>query len=214
MNCAILSLNDAKYQPLADITWKQNKEIYAEKHGYACANKTENFYGITIGFEKIWFIKDILEEYPELDWIWWTGCDALVTNMNIKIEDRIDENYHCIIATDCHNINNDSFFLKNSPEGHAYMQKIMDLYPKYHDHGWAEQQAMVDTLDEFKDIIKFVPQKDINSYDCRLYPHQPAKDTFGNSSQWTPGDMLIHWPGTTLPQRMQLAAHYINQVIK
>jgi len=50
MNIVLVSLNDAKYQPLADITWKQNKEIYAEKHGYGHACKTDNFYNVGLGF--------------------------------------------------------------------------------------------------------------------------------------------------------------------
>jgi hypothetical protein len=212
MNIAILSLHDEKYKPLADMTWTQNKEKYAEKHGYMHACKTDNFYGITIGFEKIWFIKEMFEAHPNVDWIWWTGCDTLVTNMNIKLEDRIDKDYHLILATDCHNFNVDSFFMRNSPEMHAYLQMIMDLYPKYANHNWAEQQAMIDTYEDHKSLIKIVPQKSMNSYDCRLYPHQPAVDQLGTSSDWTPGDLLIHWPGTTLPMRMQLAAHYLGHV--
>jgi hypothetical protein len=49
MNIAILSLNDEKYQPLADITWTNNKKKYAEKHEYMYACKTENF-GVPLQF--------------------------------------------------------------------------------------------------------------------------------------------------------------------
>ena len=53
---AVLSMNDAKYQPLADYTWT-NKAEYCKRHGYAAENKTENFHytGKVIGFEKILF---------------------------------------------------------------------------------------------------------------------------------------------------------------
>ena len=213
MNIAVVSLNNQGYQPLADLTWDQNKALYAERHGYAYACKTDNFYNVNIGFEKIWFLRDMLEGYPDIEWIWWTGCDTLITNFTIKLEDIIDNNYHFIIATDCNDINADSFLIRNSPEGRAYIQMIIGQYPLYYNHNWAEQQVMIDTYEDNKDIIKIVPQKTFNSYDCKLYPTQAAVDRHGNSSDWTKGDLLIHWPGTSLPHRMQLAQYYLTQVV-
>jgi hypothetical protein len=214
MNIAIASFNLSNYQSLHDITWKQNKIKYAERHGYKAFCKTENFYNLTIGFEKIWLIRDLFNENPELDWIWFTGCDTLVTNMTIKLEDIIDNDYHFIIATDCNGINADSFLIRNSSEGKAYIQMIMDKYDDYKNHSWAEQQVMIDTEEQYKDIIKLVPQRDINSYNCSLYPLQPSTDRFGNSGNWQPGDFHIHWPGTSLGHRIDLANYYLKQVIE
>jgi hypothetical protein len=214
MNCAILSLNDQRYQPLADLTWNNNKVKYAEKHGYSYACKTDDFLGIQIGFEKIWFMRDMLEAYPEIDWFWWTGCDSLITNMNIRIEDKIDPDYHLIIATDCNGINSDSFLLKNSVESKNYLDMIKSKYHQYINHYFYEQGVIIDTLDEYKDIIKIVPQRSINAYNTDLHPHQSKLDKLGTNGTWQYGDWLIHWPGTSLEHRIHLANFYMYHVIK
>lgn len=214
MNIAIVSLNDRNYQPLADLTWEQNKVKYADKHEYAYACKTDGFYNVVIGFEKIWFMRDMFDAYPDLDWMWWTGTDTLITNMNTKLEDRIDNNYHFIIATDCNGINADSFFVRNTPEGRGYLDLIKSKYEEYKNHVWAEQQVIIDTAEANKDIIKFVPQKDINAYDYGLYPECVPKDKFGNDGQWSQGDLLIHWPGTSLWKRLELAKHYMGLIVE
>jgi hypothetical protein len=214
MNFAIVSLNDKNYQPLADLTWEQNKVKYAERHDYGYACKTDGFYNVVIGFEKIWFMRDMLDAYPDIDWLWWTGTDTLITNMSVKLEDRVDNNYHFIIATDCNGINADSFFVRNTPEGRGYLDLIKSKYDQYKGHVWAEQQVIIDTAEANKDIIKFVPQKDINAYDYGLYPECVPKDKFGNDGQWSKGDLLIHWPGTSLWQRLDLAKKYMGQIVE
>jgi hypothetical protein len=214
---AVVSLNDEKYQPLADYTWNQNKQQYCERHGYEGINKTDNFVGgIPIGFEKIFFLKNLMEERRDLEWIWWTGSDAMITNHTIKIEDKIDPAYDLIIATDCNEINNDSFLIKNSDWGRAYMQSIIDVMPQYQKHYFYEQQAMIESipLPENSGKIKIVPQRYLNAYKNDLYPHQSKYDLLGNDGTWQKGDWLIHWPGTSLDLRLQLARHFLSEVVK
>ena len=214
MNFAVLSLNDNTFQPLADITWHQNKIQYAEKNGYAYACKNHGFYDIVIGFEKIWFIRDMMEAYPDVDWFWWTGCDAMVTNFNIRLEDRVDDNYHFIIATDCNGINADSFLVRNTQQGRDYIKMIISKYEEYKGHGWAEQQVIIDTLEQNREIIKLVPQRELNSYNYELYPECQPVDKLGTNGHWQHGDLLIQWPGTSLPHRIHLANFYQSQVIR
>lgn len=212
---AIVSLNDEKYQPLADLTWTQNKQVYCDLHGYKGFNKTDNFYGnMPIGFEKIFLMRDLMKENPDIKWFWWTGSDAMITNFTIKIEDKIDEDYEMIIATDCNEINNDSFLIKNSEWGIAYMEGIIDLMPHYSKHYFYEQQAMIETYPDNKDAIKIVPQRYLNSYKNDLYPHQTKWDQLGTDGTWQPGDWLIHWPGTGLDLRLQLARQFMDKVVK
>jgi hypothetical protein len=217
MNFAIVSLHTPNFQPLADLTWP-NKVQYAERWGYGHACKTEGFYGVALGFEKIWFIKDVLEAYPDIDWLWWVGSDTLITNMTVNLEERIDNNYHFIIASDCNGINADSFLIRNSPEGRSYIDMIMSKYEQYKNHGWLEQQVIIDTFEENKNIIKLVPQRSINAYNYSLYSEcaAPEKqlDKLGNDGNWKPGDLLIHWPGTSLPHRIHLSQYYLTQVIE
>ena len=212
---AVISHNDEKYQPLADYTWNKNKQLYCELHGYSGINKTTGFKGgIPIGFEKCFFIKELLDKHPEYEWIWWTGSDAMITNFTIKIEDKIDPNYDLIIATDCNEINNDSFLIKNTQWAKDWMDELINLIPKYSNHYFYEQQAMIDTIPKYKDKVKIVPQRYLNAYKNDLYPHQSKFDLLGNDGTWQKGDWLIHWPGTGLDLRLQLARHFLNEVVK
>ena len=214
MNIILASLHNQAYQPLGDITWDQNKVPYGDLHEYAYCCKTTDFYGVPIGFEKIYFLRDLCELHLWADWIWWTGCDAMITNFTIKVEDRVDNDYHFIIATDCNGINADSFFVRNSEQGRGFLNHIISLMPKYLHDNWFEQQAIIDNYENFKDIIKLVPQRLINSYDYKLYPTQSNIDKLGNCGQWETGDWLIHWPGTSLAHRLHLAQHYLTEVVK
>jgi len=214
---AVISLNDEKYQPLADYTWNQNKQEYCDRHGYAGINKTTDFIGgIPIGFEKIFFVKQLMEDRRDIEWIWWTGSDAMITNHTIKIEDKIMPEYDLILATDCNEINNDSFLIKNSDWGRAYMQRIIDVMPNYVNHYFYEQQAMIDSipLEENKGKIKIVAQRYLNAYQNSLYPHQSKYDLLGNDGTWQHGDWLVHWPGTSLQKRLELAKIYLERVVK
>jgi hypothetical protein len=110
---AIVSLHTPNYQVLADFTWNQNKQEYADKHGYKTILKLDNFKGnMTIGYEKIFFLQDIMRENPNIEWFWWLGTDTMITNYNIKIEDVIDNDYHFIIGTDGNGMNADGFFIR------------------------------------------------------------------------------------------------------
>ena len=214
MKYAIVTLYDEPYAALAEYTWKQNKVVYAEKHGYLHTAKTDNFYGSNPGFDKIWFLNDMLEQNQNLEWIWWTGCDTLITNMTIKIEDRIDDNYHLIAAGDCNaDINADSFIIRNSPFGREYIKKIMSFEPEYRNHGWRENQVMINLYHEHKDKIKILPQRELNAYECSIHPSQPTTDKLGNDGDWKYGDLLIHWPATSLGMRIDLAKKYMEKVI-
>lgn len=202
----VASLNDEMYQPLADITWTQNKIAYCQRHGYAACNKTTGFYGVPIGFEKILYLQALMEN-SEYEWIWWTGCDTLVTNFWIRIEEQIDNNFDLIIANDVNNFNSDSFLIKNSDWSKNYLQFIMDAMPQYKDYIWKEQGVMIDSKELFEDHIKVMPQKFMNSW-----PYY-TKDKLGNLGQWSPGDWLIHFCGMTLDERLELASRYIKYVV-
>jgi hypothetical protein len=229
MNFAVISLNNEKYQELADLTWHQNKVIYSESHGYGYACKTEGFYGVHMGFEKYFFIRDLFVEYPELDWVWFSDSDAMITNMQVKLEDKIDNNYHFIITTDCHGFNTGSFLFRNSDEGRKFLDLLISKQPEYNDDWDGEQKVVanlcgfpgtnepewqeiegVNITNEFKSIVKVVPQKYLNSYNCEFYPHQKCIDRLGTSANWGPEDLLIHWPGFSMEQRINFAKFYMQ----
>jgi hypothetical protein len=219
MNFAIVTAHNTTYQPLADITWNQNKRLYAERWGYDAIAKIDEYkYDVSqISFERTELIINLLES-GKYDWIHACGCDTMITNFTIPLSDIVDADYDFIIATDCFNINNDSFLARNTPTTIAWLKHVVDVREQYANDPWYDQQAMIDTIDMMGDRIKFVPQRELNSYDYDQYPgsvpHIYKKDMFGNDGQWQSGDFLIHWPGVSLERRLPLATQMLTQVIK
>lgn len=206
---AVATLHTENYRELAEITTYRNKKEYCEKHGYDLKIKVEPF-SHSLGFERLFFVLDLLNS-DLYKWIWHVGCDTLVMNFATKIEDKIDKAFDFIIAKDIHDINDDSFLIKNSPNSKRWLDKICSLEQGYLKHPWAEQQAIIDNLiDLGKEKLKIVPQRELNSYlyDSGLYPGMER-----HIGQYQPGDWLMHWPGLGLKTRIDLAKKYINLVV-
>ena len=219
MKFALVTAHDAAYQPLADITWDQNKRLYAQRWAYDAIAKTENFkwpVHTSIGFERTDLIVQLLET-GKYDWIHACGCDTMITNFNIRLEDIVDNDYDFLIARDCYDINNDSMLIRNAPSTIAWLKHVVSLREEYSTRTWFDQAAMIDTMHMMGDRIKIVPQRVLNSYNYEIYPgapHKYKKDVSGNDGHWQPGDFLIHWPGVAQARRMSLARDMLTQVIK
>lgn len=236
---AMISHHDSKYQPLADLTWEDNKTEYAARHGYGMYTRTDNFVtksptGLMTGFEKIYIAKEILSESPEVEWLWWTGTDSMITNMSTKIEDRVDNNYHFMICMDVNGINADSLLCRNSPEGIAFLDSILSLeeeclkwwdteqraiarllgFPGTGDVDW-KNVTEVKICDKYKNIVKLLPQRYMNSFNYSLYrEYTDHRDKLGVNGNWSFGDWLIHWPACSMEARIQLYNTYKNQVVR
>lgn len=218
--------HNQNYVELADATWENNKVKYAERHGYATCAKTDDwvFEPRFMGWERMQFILDLLNAYEDAEWIWWTGTDSLVMNHTTKIEDKIAEadpegKYDIIVSSDFNEIiNNDSMLVRNSENSRAYFGYLMDSMPDFVNHRYSEQGFMIDTYEQYSEIIKLMPQRFMNSYEYRMYRVQPwmymdTKDVKGNDGQWREGDWLVHWPGTQYSERMELLKEYQEKII-
>lgn len=233
---ALASIYTKNILPLAVITTEYNKRKYCEKHNYDLIIKTKNFNCQDIGFAKIHMVLEILNS-NKYDWVYWSGCDSMITNYNISLEELIDNDYDFIISYDIWDFNADSFLVKNSTKAKKYLQHIVSLYDKYIDNNgkpvdfgtrlpdggtraWAEQAAIIDLYHDsqydYSSFVKPMHQKFMNSYLYNLYPspwHQKGLDCKGNNGQWTQGDFLVHWPGMSNETRMQLAVQFLYQVV-
>lgn len=231
---ALISLHNEQYQPLGDKTWTENKVEYAKRHGYAALCKTSNFKeGVGIGYQKIHFAKEVLETHPEYEWIWWTGTDTMITNFAVRLEDRVDNRYHFMISVDVNGLNADSFLVRNTPQGRGMIDSILALEEECSKHWDTEQRAMamvmgvpipgerawpispfVNLKEGYESIVKILPQRFMNSFNYQLYHYTDQRDKLGIDGNWNPGDWLIHWPATSLEQRLQLADFYKQYIIK
>lgn len=233
---ALITHHDDKYQALAKYTWHENKIEYANKHGYGYHAKTGDWVSSLTGFEKIHYARQILEDYPNYEWIWWTGTDTLITNFLIKIQDRIDNNYHFIISADILGLNADSFLVRNTIEGRNFLDDIINLKSKTSEFWDSEQRAICNLLgfpgtgeahwptgkdlvvkNNYKSTVKVMHQRYMNSFNYYLYDvykNVPHLDRKGDDGNWRFGDWLIHWPATSLEYRQELAQFYQQFIIE
>lgn len=200
---AVVSMYNDAHKDLGEVTWP-NKLSYAGKHGYLAVCKTSDWTIKPIHFEKIKLMLETLENNPDVDWAWWLDNDAVITNSDIRLESIADRDYHVIISPDVASLNAGSFMVRNSLEGKGWLEFILSKgLEHYRDNRWPEQQPMTDFYITFKDIIKVVPQKTLNSYDYRIYRVDPT-DQLGHSGQWTPGDFVLHLPAIPNDARKQI----------
>ncbi len=211
---AVASINTENYQDLADLTDAPKRE-YCERYGYNFFVLTEQKYSPIMGFNKIHFVLDLFKQHPEIEWLLFSECDAMITNHTIKIEDKIDNDYHFIVPVDRLNINSGNFLARNSEKGRAYLQYIIDSEEAYKDVLWAEQQVIIDSIEQYSDVVKIVPQRYMNSYEPQIYDYCDVRvDVLGNSGCWEPGDWIVHWPGTYKPARLARATALIPLIVK
>jgi hypothetical protein len=211
---AVASINTADYQDLADLTDATKRE-YCNRYGYEFFVLHETKYSPVMGFNKIAYVLDIFNQRPDIEWLLFSECDAMITNLSISIDEKIDDNYHFILPVDRLNLNAGNFLARNSPEGRVYLQMIMDSEPAYVNQEWAEQQVIIDTIEDNLDIVKIVPQRYMNSYEPAIYDYCDASmDILGNSGAWEPGDWIVHWPGTYKPTRIARAQALTPQIIR
>jgi len=127
------------FMQLAKITLYQIRAKYCEKHGYTFRIKTGDWKMPAchpVSWDRFAFMRDLLET-GDWDWAWCGGADTLNTNFHIRLEDRIDDNFHVIAAADwCAPVQADSFLVRASKEGIGWMNDILGLYEQYRKHPW------------------------------------------------------------------------------
>lgn len=206
----LTSINQPNYQVLADKTWP-NKVEYCQRHGYESYLKNDNFYdaGLVLGFEKIYYIKEILKTRPDIEWGWFLGCDAIITNFTRKIEEVIalSNGHSFIVGKDINGINMDSFLVKNDENGRWILEEVWNSRA-FLNHTWCyEQQWFWNNAGHHEDKILVVPQRLFNSYQYDLYG-------MTHEGNWMAGDFVIHWPGLDLQQRLELFEKYNKMIMK
>lgn len=219
---AVVSMSTHSIADLADPTDKYKKE-YCDTNGYEFFSiKDEDFkvfttpYSSFMDWNKAFYVNDLLKARPDIEWVLISEADATITNMKTRMEDKIDNDYHVIIPVDRLTLNGGNWLLRNSPEGRAYIQHMVDVVEEYREDQspegklidkWGLQQVMIDTIEENKGIVKIVEQRYMNSYEPQIYDYCDAsRDCFGNDAAWQKGDWIIHWPGIRHNLRLERVA--------
>lgn len=219
------------FAEVAEITIHRNKGTYAVRWNYDLEIKTNidpmyfdpesHVWGIS--WDRLAYMLSRLKS-GEYDWIWCVGGDTMITNFTIPLESFTESTNRHVIATGdaCCTIQADSFLVRSSPEGIAFVSEVMDQWPRLKHHTWVENQAMIELLPKHENNIQILPQRALNAYDYRLYAdkfwacenHKRGLDIYGNDGQWKPGDFLIHWPATGTRERFKMAKEITPHIVQ
>ena len=242
MKFVVVSVHDELYEPLAEYTLYKNKKIYCDKHKYILFFKSDGGSqscggkqviaslppikddAIPMGWGKMFVLREAMNKYKKVDWFFNTDCDAMITNMNVKLEEIVSkfDNAHVIIPADCNGINCGNMFIKNTEIGRAFVDTVIAGMPLYRNFYMFENQLIQDLcvgtfLTEggtrpggtlWGNVIRVAPQKLFNSYDYKKLPklqNRPSKDLLNTDGQWEPNDFIIQWPSTSLEYRIEEA---------
>jgi xyloglucan 6-xylosyltransferase len=127
MTFAIITMHDEYYAEVGELTL-QNKKEYCEFHGYQLFAKVDNFsQGRHIYLDKIRHNLLVLEQNPQLEWVWWLDCDAVITNFHIPMQTYCNDDYDFIATVDRYALNNGSYFIKNSNRAKQFFKRYFGI---------------------------------------------------------------------------------------
>lgn len=224
MNFCVLTACSFEYEALAKIT-RPFKEAYALSEAY-------DFFSFAhsnpkrIAWERVSMWKAML---PCCDWLFFTGCDVMLTNSTVKLESFVDNKSDFIFSIDRNGMQSDSFLLRNCEESIDFLNKVAALEGKIPN----EQHAMDLVLSGEPILSNFLAsmpahdpkfgtsatpwlldclRKALNksSLRCKIvkqrelnaYPEQLYGGTGKESWSWHPGDFVCHLPGKSLEERI------------
>lgn len=188
MNIAVITLGDKNIIDYSKYTFAINQH-YCSIYGYTYIqyNKTLDETR-PIPWSKIQAIQNNIDNF---DWIYWIDADAIFFNHDIRIEDRIDENYNLILAKACGenwvsqnfadkkdfvNINTGSFLIRGKSSWSKFL--LDKIYSKVNrlEHQWWENQALADIYLENNSIInskiKILDQYLLNGTETNFYCYE------------------------------------------
>jgi hypothetical protein len=210
-----------EYEPLADITFP-GKVLYASKHGYQIKWFTHTNEK-TMPWNRPLQWLTALQSIGENDWLFFTGCDAAITNSGIKLESLIDDSKDLIASTDYSDLQGDSMLIRNSERTRRWLGRVL----AWEGLCFNEQEAMTAELSEHLDYrrylrslkergigrdnveielnnqdvcVKLLPQKLINAYPMEFYAQGEITN---DGTFWEPGDFIAHMACRSLECRIE-----------
>lgn len=226
---AVICCHDERFAGLAARTIYKNKGIYCLEHDYdlrverSVRQKFVDPKSHASGFSwsRLEAMRDLVAS-GNYEWVWCIGTDTLITNMQVSLESIVDEvpsDKHVVIAGErVAPRQADSFLVRCSPQGVAWLQDLLGAYEAYRHHPWVENQVMIDRIPQHEAVTYVIPQHRINSYQYDLYYpygeiYKDHVDCFGHRGNWERGDFVVHWPGTTLEKRLELVPQYEPKIV-
>lgn len=215
--CVFVS-GSKELQPLLEMT-NPNKMEYCTRHGYSFHYHGQGEKKPIGGrpAERIASLLSVLRSQL-YDYIFQLDADTIITNMETPVESLIDTGFGLVIATDAFQVQAGSYVIQNRPICIEFLNTVWEMRDPW--PGPTTDQSAFDILlktPRFSSMVKFVPQRALNSYQYKWYPLGGPKyvqglDQFDNSGEWQPGDFVFHCPGLLLETKVVIMKEMLPKV--
>jgi hypothetical protein len=208
----VLTADDGNIEAYAALS-RSNKLAYCQQHGYHFAfyqlNETPpdvselDWLALSPCWRLVYGIMNELRTRPNNSWIFFSGADAVITDLKFKLDWIVDEwgwNCDLLITKDENGLNNNGFLIRVCDWSREYINKIWALRgqifsikgPDGHYHQWEEQGAFIKVLEEpgMLDRVVFIPQEYTNAYPPEVYGEQYKSPV-----------LMAHFPGKKTAER-------------
>jgi hypothetical protein len=183
----IISAWNKAFEPVAKIT-KQWTQHYCKKKGIPHSfSLIPDDYPRPASWFKIEAIRSALHYYRQVLWI---DADAYIDGA-ADIRDFLRPNI-LNIALDQNGINCGVMAWHSEKEAFRALERIYKAYPKFEDHPWFEQAALM----EFVDELDYHEQRKVV---FNAYPGEFTEET-----------LIYHWPGMEPEARLQAIQEHLE----
>lgn len=196
MKVGVVTACDAAYNDLLSVVMP-NRLDYCNRHGYTHILRGWNGDDRGPQWARIGAAISVLDEF---DLMFIMDVDAIITNMDVKLEE-LSIFYPSLTATeDVNGFNSGMLMLQNSPWTEYFMKRYWKIGPLYNHYANPEQSCLAHLLIcEPPAVWDVVPQREFNSY---LYEHYDYGDY--PLGQWQEGDFVLHLPGMDNAKRIEI----------
>lgn len=227
----LMSSWSAEYQPLADITWFGNKRPYAARHGYETHHMIHQ-PGVNIMKDRMVLWLDALNRLKEGDWLFFTGCDALISRRDIRVEKFLDaqSDFICCLSHDV--VFGDVWLMRSNSRTKRMLGWMIDAFTGQ----LSEQELFVEALTGgtqwqwYKDLIPKNFGEDscyqgceilLNCTDVKVRVVRPPEKLTGDDPSLWPGNippyhwwskehLVYHMGGMSLEKRLASIESYVQ----
>lgn len=197
MKIALVTMLAENYRAIANITLPVMQE-YAERHGYSIHTIILDD-GNAYHFKKHEYFRMLFLD--GIDAIWYLDIDCLITNLNTKVEDFIDNEHDIFMTEDVHELNGGSLIIKNNECG-----RWVNGFVLSHKNVFPNEQNVYNHYrikDPFSRYLKVLRHPSINSYRYDLYQEYPdIRDR--EQGHHHEGDFVLHVPALGLEHREEV----------
>ena len=200
MNIAIVQVYDEAIKNYAEYSRMINS-IYCAKQGYKyiCWNYDLVPTEISVYYNKIQAIFNVMQSNKDIDYILYLDSDACIANHDIRIEEIIErqKGKEIVFGKDINGTNNGVFLIKNTEKMKEYLQKCFSDRRFYHTK-FPEQSAMFNIImsDNYKDLVGWEEAMFFNAY----YP--VYKDYKSVERYFDKDSFILHMP--RLPEKFRI----------